>query len=67
MNNTFATDAINDMVRCFVDTINGQVVSSLQPLDGVYVVDVIERLYKSIQSNGWNYELYRTRYWRHKC
>ena len=48
MNNTFAMDAFNDMVRYFVKIINGQAIGILQPSDGVYVVDVIEQLYKSI-------------------
>ena len=48
MNNTFASDAFNDMVKYFIDAINGQAAGMLQPSDGVYVVDVIERLYKSV-------------------
>ena len=48
MNNTFALDAFSDMVRYFVKIINGKAVGILQPSDGVYVVDVIEQLYKSI-------------------
>jgi len=48
MNNTFALDAFGDMVRYFVKIINGKAVGILQPSDGVYVVDVIEQLYKSI-------------------
>lgn len=48
MNNTFALDAFNDMVRYFIGAINGQIAGILQPSDGVHIVDVIERLYKSV-------------------
>lgn len=48
MNNTFALDAFEDMVRYFIDSINGQAVNGLQSSDGIYVVDMIERLYKSV-------------------
>ena len=48
MNNTFALNAFNDMVRYFVDATNGEAAEILQPSDGVHVVDVIEQLYKSI-------------------
>lgn len=48
INNTFALDAFNDMLRYFINIINGQAVGKLQPSDGIYVVDVIEQLYKSV-------------------
>ena len=48
MNNTFAIDAFKNMISYFVNLINGQDAGILQPFDSVYVVDVIERLYKSV-------------------
>jgi hypothetical protein len=48
INNTFALDAFKDMVRYFIDAINGQATEILQPFYGVNVVDVIERLYESV-------------------
>lgn len=48
MNNTFAIDAFNNMIRYFVNLINGQDAGLLHPCDSVNVVDVIERLYKSV-------------------
>lgn len=47
MNNTFAFDAFYDLIRCFIDAINGQARNILQPIDGIHVVNVIESLYKS--------------------
>lgn len=48
MNNTFAIDAFKNMIRYFINVVNGQAAGILQPFDSVYVVDVIERLYKSV-------------------
>ncbi|NSW90285.1 MAG: Gfo/Idh/MocA family oxidoreductase [Firmicutes bacterium] len=47
MNNTFALDAFSDLVTYFIDLIYGNRLKILQPSDGIYIVDAIERLYKS--------------------
>ena len=48
MHNTFAMNAFEDMIHYFIDSINGQASKFLKSSDGVYVVDVIEQLYKSV-------------------
>jgi predicted dehydrogenase len=48
MRNTFALDAFCDMIKHFVETINGQASKILQSSDGICVVDVIEQLYKTV-------------------
>lgn len=48
MNNTFALDAFNDMIKCFINAVNGQATEILQPSDSIYIVDIIEQLYKSV-------------------
>ena len=52
--NTFALDGFHDMFRYFIDLIKGQGATTLQPCDGVHVVDVIEHLYTSAQSDQVN-------------
>lgn len=48
MNNTFAIDAFRNLIQYFIDSIQGQPMENLISTDGIYVVDVIERLYQSV-------------------
>ena len=46
MKNTFAIDAFEKLIRYFLDSIRGGILDKLEPIDSIYVVDIIEKLYQ---------------------